>query len=471
MQTKPKHQPSELLDRLPPQNLDAEKGVLGSILLVPDVCDEVTLIVRPDDFYADAHQRLYRQLLAMHNDGKRIDITLLLERLRKTSELEACGGPAAIAEIISSVPTAANAAYYAQIVRDKAMLRALIEAGTDILRDAYEDTKEPRELVSAAEERVFAIEDRRSDAGAIESRDLIVEAFARIDARMDRTEGVGVPTGFTDLDNMMGGLHESEFIVLAARPSMGKTALATNIAENVSIRASVPTLFVSLEMARVELAQRMLCSQARVDGNKMRSGFLSKDDRQRLIEASLPIGHAPLFIDDTPTRTVTEIAACARRLKRKSGLGLIVIDYLQLIQPDDPRDVRQEQVAKMARRLKGLARELKVPVLCLAQLNRQADSGKEGHRPRLSQLRESGAIEQDADVVMFVHREEYYCNTREEAQELGLCGKAEIIVAKQRNGPTGDVKVAWVAQYMRFESLSTEQRQTQQYDEFAEFAQ
>ena len=246
-----------------------------------------------------------------------------------------------------------------------------------------------------------------------------------------------MPTGFTDLDKLTGGLHRSEFVVLAARPSMGKTALATNIAENVAIEAQVPVLFVSLEMARIELAQRLLCSQGSIDGSKFRSGFLSGDDRKKLVEASAKLSQAPLFIDDTPSRTVTEIAAAARRLKRKKKLGLVVIDYLQLIQPDDPRDPRQEQVAKMARRLKGLARELQLPVLCLAQLNRQVETtGQEEHRPRLSHLRESGAIEQDADVVMFVHREEYYCKSKEEAQENGVAGEGTIIVAKQRNGPT-----------------------------------
>ena len=272
-----------------------------------------------------------------------------------------------------------------------------------------------------------------------------------------------MPTGFKDLDNLTGGMHDSEFVVLAARPSMGKTALATNIAEYVAIEANVATLFVSLEMARLELAQRMLCSQGKIDANKFRSGFLSGDDRKKLVEASAKLGKAPLFIDDTPARTITEIAACARRLKRKQNLGLIVIDYLQLIQPDDPRDPRQEQVAKMARRLKGLARELKVPVLCLAQLNRQAEQGKEGHRPRLSHLRESGAIEQDADVVMFVHREEYY-HTHEEAVEKGICGQADIIVAKQRNGPTGDIKLAWFDKFTCFENLSQKP-----YEEFGEY--
>jgi len=416
------------------------------------LCDDVALVVRPADFYADANQKLYTHLLAMHDLGLRIDATLLLERLRTGGDLEAVGGTAYLAEVVHSVPYAANAVYYAEIVRDKATLRSLIHASTEILRDAYEPTIEPREMVSRAEEQIFAVHDQRSTDQVVKIHDLLVEAFDRIDARLEHGEGVGVPTGFQDLDNLTGGLHDSEFVVLAARPSMGKTALATNMAEYVAIEANVPTLFVSLEMARLELAQRMLCSQGRIDANKFRSGFLSGEDRKKLVQASAKLGQAPLFIDDTPSRTCTEIAACARRLKRKEKLGLVVIDYLQLIQPDDPRDPRQEQVAKMARRLKALARELRIPVLCLAQLNRQTEQGKEGHRPRLSHLRESGAIEQDADVVMFIHREEYY--ESDESKKKDLAGQAELIVAKQRNGPTGDLKLAFFSKYTRFEDLA-----------------
>jgi len=454
----------EILDRLPPQNLDAEKGVLGSLVLDAQMCDEVAPLIRADDFYADAHQKLFAHLMAMHDEGKRIDATLLVERLRQAGDLEAIGGVAYLAEVVQSVPYAANAIHYAEIVRDKATLRALIHASTQILRDAYDTTVEPNEIVSQAEQKIFAVHDQRTADKIVSIHDLLVEAFDRIDARLQGTEGVGIYTGFTDLDNLTGGLHNSEFVVLAARPSMGKTALATNIAEYVSIESNVPTLFVSLEMARLELAQRMLCSQGRIDAGKFRKGLLSSQDRKELVEASAKLGKAPLFVDDTPSRSVTEIAACARRLKRKVGLGLIVIDYLQLIQPDDPRDPRQEQVAKMARRLKGLARELELPVLCLAQLNRQAEAGKEGHRPRLSHLRESGAIEQDADVVMFIHREEYYYNTKEDAQEAGVAGQGEVIVAKQRNGPTGTVKLTWIDKYTRFENLAQEP-----HDEFTDF--
>jgi len=445
---------SEILDRLPPQNLDAEKGVLGSLLIDPEMCDEVAMVVRADDFYADANQKLYAHILAMHEGGKRIDTTLLVERLKNEGDLEAIGGMAYLAEVAQSVPYAANAVHYAEIVRDKATLRSLIHASTEILRDAYDTTVDPGEIIGRSEQKIFAVHDQRTTDQVVGAHDLMVEAFGRIDARLEGTEGVGIPSGFTDLDQMTGGLHNSELVILAARPSMGKTALATNIAEYVSMESNVPTLFVSLEMARVELAQRMLCSQGRIDANKFRSGFISAEDRERLVEASAKLSQAAFYVDDSPSRTVTEIAASARRLKRKSGLGLIVIDYLQLIEPDDPRDPRQEQVAKMARRLKGIARELQIPLICLAQLNRQTEQGgKEGHRPKLSNLRESGAIEQDADVVMFVHREEYY-HTREEAQEAGIAGQGDLIVAKQRNGPTGDVKLAWFGKYTRFENLA-----------------
>jgi replicative DNA helicase len=455
---------SEILDRLPPQNLEAEKAVLGSLLHDPMMCDEVALMLRPDDFYAEANQKLYRHLLAMHDEGKRIDVLLLVERLKQEGDFEVIGGAAYIAEIAQAVPYAANATYYAEIVRNKATVRELIHASTEILRDAWDPTFDSRELLNHAEEKIFGVHDRRSSDQVVNIHDLLVEAFEHIDARLEHGGSGGIPSGFLDLDTMTGGMHNSEFVVIAARPSMGKTAFATNIAENVSIDAQKPVLFVSLEMARLELAQRLLCSQGKIDGNKFRSGMLSGEDRKRLVEASAKLSRAPLFIDDTPSRTVTEIAACARRLKRKEDLAMIVIDYLQLIQPDDPRDPRQEQVAKMARRLKALARELKLPILCLAQLNRQVEAGKEEHRPRLSHLRESGAIEQDADVVMFVHREEYY-HTKEKAEELDIVGLGTIIVAKQRNGPTGDVKLRWFDKHTRFENYSE-----RPFDELSQFS-
>jgi len=452
---------SEILDRLPPQNLEAERAVIGSLLIDPQMCDEVVMILRAEDFYADAHQKLYHRIVEMHDEGKRIDTTLLMDRLVKADELEAVGGAAYLAEVVQSVPVAAHAVYYAQLVRDKATLRELIHASTEILRTAWDPSLEADDMMSMAEEKIFAVHDRRATGQLASINEVLLETFDRIDERMKHGATGGVPTGFTALDNMTGGLHPSELIILAARPSMGKTALATNIAEYVSIECKVPTLFVSLEMARLELAQRMLCSQGKIDAGKFRKNMISAEDRHKLVEASAKLSQAPMYIDDTPTRTVTEIAASARRLKRREGLGLVVIDYLQLIEPDSSKDPRQEQVAKIARRLKILARELKLPIICLAQLNRQAETGKEGHRPRLSHLRESGAIEQDADVVMFIHREEYYATGDDPKKDDHV---AEVIIAKQRNGPVGDIKVAWLHKFTRFENLSE-----RPYDEFQDF--
>ncbi|MFZ5832147.1 MAG: replicative DNA helicase [Planctomycetota bacterium] len=454
---------TELFDRLPPQNLEAERGVLGSILLAPDVTDEIVQILRADDFYADANRKLFQHILAMRDEGKRIDATLLIERLRTAGDYEAVGGAAYLAEVAQAVPYAANATFYARIVREKATLRELIAASTDILRSVYEGGDDVEQLVATAEQKIFRVHSERTTDQVTSIHDVLIEALDRIDHRLEHGGSGGIPSGFTDLDRMTGGLHPSELVILAARPSMGKTALATNVAEYVALEANRPTLIVSLEMARLELAQRMLCSQGKIDANKFRNGFLSADDKRKLVEASAQLSKAPIYVDDTASRTVTEIAACARRLKRKQGLEFMMIDYLQLIQPDDPREPRQEQVAKIARRLKQLARELQIPLLCLAQLNRQAEAGKEGHRPKLSHLRESGAIEQDADVVMFIHREEYY-HTREEAMEMGIVGQADLIIAKQRNGPTGDVKLAWFDKFTRFENLTEKP-----YDEFTGF--
>ena len=456
--------PATVLDgRDRPANVDAERAVLGSILLKPDVCDDVALVVRPEDFSDESHQLLYRHLLELHDSGKRIDATIVLERLRTQGDLERIGGAASLADVVEAVPHAAHATHYAHIVRDKSMLRALIDAGTDILREAYDSADEPRQLLSRAEERIFSILERRTSAEAKPIQSVLEEVMVRMDARMRHEHAIGgVETGFTELDRLLGGLHDSELLILAARPSMGKTAFAMNIAEHVSIGLQQPVLFVSLEMASMELADRLLCSAAQVNGQRLRNGTISQEDRRRLVQKSSEIGSSPLFIDDTPGRTLTEIAAVARRLKRKQGLKLIVIDYLQLIEPDNPRDPRQEQVARIARRLKTMARELKLPLLCLAQLNRQAEASRD-NRPRLNHLRESGAIEQDADVVMFVHREEYYQATEEDRERVR--GQAEIIVAKQRNGPTDDVKLLWQQDYTRFVNL-----EHRPYDDFEQFS-
>lgn len=450
------------LGRQLPYNAEAEISVLGSIFLMPDVCDEIVMILRDEDFHDEANRKIYFQMLEMHNAGRRIDPTLLREALIASGDWETVGGASYLAKVISSVPSAANAVYYANIVREKATFRSLIYASTDILKVAYEEEGDAKNVLSQAEQKIFSILDNRGQDTVSVMKDILHVAMDRIDARMRGEQLTGsVDTGFTDLDRLTGGLHNSELAILAARPSMGKTAFAMNIAEAVAIEQNTPVLFISLEMSGVELIERMLCSVSKVNGHRLRNGSLSNDDRKRLVEKAGDMSQAPFYVDDSPSRTVSEIAAAARRIKRRRGtLGLIVIDYLQLIEPDNPRDPRQEQVARIARRLKGLSREMEVPVLCLAQLNRQAEDGKD-HRPRLSHLRESGAIEQDADIVMFVHREEYYLRGEEKEE---VAGQAQIIIEKQRNGPTGDVELVWRKEFTRFED-----RAPDRYDEFDSF--
>ncbi|HZZ29313.1 MAG TPA: replicative DNA helicase [Pirellulales bacterium] len=470
---KPRKPPvtSEILDRQPPRSLEAEKAVLGSILLLPYVCDDVALVIRPDDFYDDANRCIFQHFLDLQNLSRQIDMALLVERLRTAGEYEKIGGAGYLAEIARSVPTAANAVHYAEIVRDKALLRGLIGSSTEILRDAYEDGSDPREQLNRAEQKIFAILSEGQTSSVVSAHDLIHEAMLRIEQREKGEHKVaGVDCGFPGIDELTGGLHNGELIIIAARPSMGKTAFALNLAEYAATELKVPSLVCSLEMSAIELADRLLCSSARVDSHRLRNGRATVDERKKLIEAAAVLTQSPLFLDDSPSRTVLEINAVARRLRRTQKLGLIVIDYLQLVEPDNPKDNRQEQVARIARRLKGMARELDVPVVCLAQLNRQAEQTGD-HLPRLSHLRESGAIEQDADVVMFVHREEYYLTPEEREKEKqdgnprGLLGGAQIIISKQRNGPTGEVKLHWKHEFTRFETLTQKP-----YEDFEQFA-
>lgn len=457
---------TELLDRTPPFDLQAEIGVLGSIVLLPEVIDDIVMTLRSSDFYDEAHQKLFEHMCALHEGGKKIDPTLLIDRLKTAGDFEIVGGMAYLSKVVNAVPNAAHASYYAEIVREKATYRSLIYAATEILRDSYEEASVAKELLGQAEQKIFSILDNRSDNSIQELKDVLFQSMDRLEARLngEQLEG-GVDSGFRGLDDMTGGLHHGELIIVAARPSMGKTAFAMNVAEAVSFGQRVPVLFVSLEMSALELTDRLLCSVARVSGHRVRAGSISQEDRIKLVTKAAELSEAPLYVDDSPSRTVTEIAAAARRIKRRLGnLGLIVIDYLQLIEPDNSSDPRQEQVAKIARRLKGMARELKVPVMCLAQLNRQTEASKD-NIPRLSHLRESGAIEQDADVVMFVHREEYY--QRGEDQQR-VAGKAQIILAKQRNGPVGDVELDWLKDFTRFQDPVAERLQAfDQYNESA----
>jgi len=455
----------ELLDRQPPRSLEAERAVIGSLLLLPEACDEVALIVRAEDFYDTAHRTIIGHMFALHEAGRQIDPSLLAQRLRDAEQYETVGGAAYLLELSQEVATAAHAEYYARVVRDKAVLRSLIHASTDIIKDAYEPAVDAREMLSRAEERVFRILDTKGDTQVRLVREVLHDSLARIDARMQRQHAYGgLETGFLDFDELTGGLHGSELVILAARPSMGKTALAINIAEHISIDERGPgkaVLVVSLEMSALELGDRLLCSRAHVNSHRLRNGQITAEDSRRLIQTAADVSRASLYIDDSPSRNMTEISATARRLKRQEKLDLVVIDYLQLIEPDNSRDPRQEQVARISRRLKGLARELNVPVLCLAQLNRQVEATRES-RPQLSHLRESGAIEQDADVVAFIHREEFYQSNEEDRERVK--GQADLLIRKQRNGPIGDIKLTWLHEFTRFENF-----QQPEFDEFSGF--
>ncbi len=452
---KKKRKDAPLIDRQLPYSLEAEMGVLGSLMLTPDVCDDIVAILRAEDFFDESHGIIFGHLMDMHGAGNKIDPLLLRERLMGSGQLETVGGTARLAEIFGTVTHAAHVVYYANIVRNKATARNLITTCSELLNDAFLPETEPNELLNAAEQKVFAIRESRQSTNLAGVAEILELAMDRLEAKAKGEVLTGtVETHFRDLDDMTGGLHANELVILAARPSMGKTAFALNITENVATKSNKPVLFVSLEMASIELIERVLCSKARVNGHRLRKGTLNGDERKQLVKAAGELSTAPLFIDDSPTRNVSEIAGAARRIIRREGsLALIVVDYLQLIQPDSSSDPRQEQVAKMARRLKALARELKCPILCLSQLNRQTESSGD-HRPKLSHLRESGAIEQDADVVMFVHRESYY--KKGTPEEIETENEAEIIIEKQRNGPTGKIDLLWEKNFTRFSNRAPE---------------
>ncbi|MBO7206357.1 MAG: replicative DNA helicase [Kiritimatiellae bacterium] len=432
-----------------PRNDDAERAVIGAVLVRSELCDDVATVLRPSDFYVDAHRRIFARLVEMLAESKGADLILLVQRLRESGELKEVGGEAYLAELMESAQTTAHAVRYAEIVRDLSIKRRLIAASEKILHDAESGENEARELIARAEEKIFEVGERGVDGTTKTAAEILPLVYSALDARA-RGENLGLSTGFSELDKILGGLRNAELIVVAARPSMGKTAFASNVADFVAVEQRKPVLFFSLEMTETELITRMVCGRGRVCSESLRS-VLVGSELSAFMSAGNEISAAPLVVSDAPSRTVAEIGAVARRTKRRDGLGLIVIDYLGLIEPDDPKAPRQEQVAKIARRLKGLARELNVPVLCLAQLNRQAETTKD-NRPRLSHLRESGAIEQDADVVLFVHREEYYIS-KDEAEEKGLRGVAEIIVAKHRNGPTGTARLHWEGSYTQFSNI------------------
>ncbi len=434
--------------KLPPQNLEAEKGVLGSILLMHEAIDEVGDLLIADHFYADRHQRIYAAIMGLYESGVRgVDAVTLAEELDRRKQLDEVGGVEYLAQILETVPNAAHAKYYAKIVRDRWIQRSLVYACTEILDECYTGSSETEDILHAAEQRVFGILEQQERETKLALGDILIDAYDRIRARLEKEGSLsGLSTGFVDLDRLLNGFQNSELIILAARPSMGKTALVCNIAEAVVSDSKQGCLVFSLEMSKLELAERLLCIRAKVNGHRLRAGTLDEVEHEALMKAASELSETPMFIDDQPGRSMPQISAVARRLKRRHGLGLIIIDYLQLIEPEDKFAPREQQVSQITRRLKHLAKELNLPVIALAQLNRGVEN-REDKRPRLADLRESGAIEQDADVVIFLHRPGLY------DPEIRP-GEADIIVAKNRNGPIDTVALSWLSESMRFGNLS-----------------
>jgi replicative DNA helicase len=439
---------NEASEKIPPQNIEAEQSVLGAVLIEQDALAKVIEILAPDSFYRDAHKKIFRAAFSLYEKNEAVDLVTISEELRQQGALEAAGGAAYLASLANSVPTAAYVEHYAKIVEEKAVLRNLIHAATQIVTSGYENKEDAEDMLDRAEKLIFDISQKRSVKSYAPLKSVLVDAFAKIERLYNNKGGItGVSTGFRELDMITSGLQPSEFIVVAARPSMGKTVLCLNIARNAAVSLKVPTIIFSLEMAKEQLAQRMLCAEAGVDGQRLRTGYLMESDWPKLSAAIGRLSDAPVFIDDTPGISVMEMRGKARRVKAEHGLGLIIIDYMQLMQNLSRRhENRQQEISEISRSLKSLARELDVPVVALSQLSRAVEQ-RQDKKPMLSDLRESGAIEQDADVVAFIYRDDYY-NPESEKPNI-----AELIIAKQRNGPTGHVDLYFHKELSRFDNL------------------
>jgi replicative DNA helicase len=442
-----------------PYSEDAEKGVLCSLLLSPrEVGDLCILRLQPDAFYAPAHKIIYDLVIEFSDKSKPIDFITMKQSLKDRGFLEEIGGPEFLNELYNFIPTAANAGYYVDIVREKFLLRRLILACNSLAGRCYDDQENVEPLLDDAERQIFEITGDHVKIDVVPTKDLVMQAIEQIEKVYENRGSVtGLPTGFTELDQMTSGLHQAEMIVIAARPSMGKTALAMNIAEHVALVEGKPVAVFSLEMSSQQLVQRLLCSRAKVNLQRVRNGFLSERDFPSLTAAASRLAAAKMFIDDSPGLSIAELRAKARRLVASHQVQLLVIDYLQLLRSTSRRaqDNRQIEISEISAGIKSLAKELNIPIIVIAQLNRQPDArAKEGGRPRLSDLRESGSIEQDADVVGLLVRSEYYETDEEAKQEKA--GEAELIIAKQRNGPTGDVPLTFLKEYTRFENRAHE---------------
>jgi replicative DNA helicase len=438
----------DLMDKIPPQSVEAEMAVLGSMLLDREAIGQAIEMLDESYFYKDAHRKIYSCILKLYDNNKAIDIVTLTEALKKTGSLDEAGGPAYVAGLVSSVPTAANIVHYAKIVKEKMTLRSLINASTQIAAECYGGSQDVDMLVDKAEQIIFDISSKKIEKRIVPIKDVIKSSIETIDNLYQRKEHItGIGTGYRDLDIKTAGLQKSDLIVIAGRPSMGKSAFASCIAERTAVVDKKPVAFFSLEMSKEQLVQRMLCSHARVDAHKVRTGFLSQADWPKLVTAAGKLSAAPIHIDDSPGISAMELRAKARRLKAQYDIQLIILDYLQLMQGPAKADSRQQEISEISRSLKALARELNVPLIAISQLSRAVEQ-RSDHRPQLSDLRESGAIEQDADLVLLLLREEYYNPTDENK------GLAEIIIAKQRNGPVGTLNLTFISEYMRFENIS-----------------
>ncbi|MBV9658990.1 MAG: replicative DNA helicase [Verrucomicrobia bacterium] len=453
---------SQDIHRALPHSLEAEKGLLGSMLLAPaEVIGKAVQEIDAAHFYLPAHQVIYQTLVDFWTRQQPADVITLTQALRDRGQLELVGGAALVTELFTFVPTAANATYYLEIVREKFVLRQIINTCTDCAARSYEAGGDVNELLDEVESRILGIGESRLKQKIPTMKEQVMQAIETIEQLYDHRGALtGLPTGFRDFDRMTSGLHEAEMVVIAARPSMGKTALAMNIAEHVALDGKHPVAIFSLEMSSQQLVQRLLCSRARVNLQKVRDGFLSERDFPNLTTAAAKLADSQIYIDDTAALSILDLRAKARRLKQMYGIKLIVIDYLQLLRSNSRRaqDNRQLEIAEISSGVKGLAKELEIPIIVLAQLNRNPESrsGDSKGRPRLSDLRESGSIEQDADVVGLLVREEYYADSDEEKQEAE--GKALLIIAKQRNGPTGDVKLSFMKEFTRFEDRADDGR-------------
>ena len=440
------------LDRLPPQNVEAEQAVLGAILIAPDVLVTLAERLRPDDFYRHAHRLLYEAALEIAERGEPVDIVTLTAKMQTQGKLEESGGVEYIIGLARAVPTAANAEYHAEIVTDRAMLRRLIGVSTEIAATSYAGTESVSDLLDQAERRILALAQTRNDRGFTPIKDVLLSAYERIEFLYHHKGGLtGVSSGYPELDRMTSGFQKSDLIILAARPSVGKTAFALNIAQNVAVRAHQTVAIFSLEMSKEQLVQRMICAEANIDASVLRSGQLADEDWTKLSMGIASLSEAPLYIDDSPGITLAEMRSRLRRLQLEHGLGLVVVDYLQLIHGKGKADNRQQEISEISRSLKGLARELDVPVVALSQLSRSVEQ-RQDKRPMLSDIRESGSIEQDADVVGFLYRDDYYDPESEKKNIV------EVIIGKQRNGPTGKVELVFLKNYNKFVSLETTAR-------------